>query len=293
MAIGSRLDSKAETTTLVLKINSLNTLNTTSEHIIAPWKHHFLSGGSYLYKGVASLGHGVLVVHRQREATVSRACKEEIDRLTNELQHVNAAATDCYTKATQFQIEALESLDHETKILASQNASLASQNEALASKLDHLSHQFVTDKQEFSEQSQKFAVSTAAQIQRLEREVARIAGDVSRLDVIREHEETIAGLKDELERVKMINTSEKNIFDERTNQLQKNVTTCEIGKERLTQEVLIIISRLQRYWVVRVDYLIWWGGWHSSHIGRDKDGIQYVYFYFFTDRLTYLYTRKS
>lgn len=181
-----------------------------------------------------------MLVYRQLEATLCKA-HEENNRLTNELQHVNTTTTGRYTK-TKLQIELLDSLKHEIKILASQNVSLASQNKALASKLEDLSNQFAKDKQEFSEQSQKFAVSTATQIQRLEKEVERIAFDLSQLDVLREHEEKIAGLKDELQRVNMINTSEKNmwssILDERTNQLQKNVTTYENDKERLTQEVI-------------------------------------------------------
>lgn len=190
-----------------------------------------------------------MLVHRQSKGTLSRA-HEEIDRLTNELQHMNTTAKGCYTKTT-LQIESLESLNHEIKILASQNVSLASHNEALASKLEDLSNQFVKDKQEFSEQSQKFAISTTTQIQRLEKEVERMAYDLSQVDVIREHEEKIAGLKDELEHVHMINSSEKNmwrsILDERTNQLQKHVTTYEIDKERLTQEVLMTLPRLHHY----------------------------------------------
>ena len=253
----------------------------------------------------------VFLPYRQCEATLSGA-HEEIDKLANKLQHVDTTTTCRYIQ-TDLPIELLESLNHEIKILASQNVSLASHNEALASKLEDLSHQFAKDKQEFSEQSQKFAVSTAAQIQRLEKEVEiafdlsqldvlreheeknvtlashnealaskledlshqfakdkqefseqsqkfsvstavqiqrlekeveSIAFDLSRLDVLREHEEKIAGLKDELQRVNMMNTSEKkmwrSILDERTNQFQKSFTTYENDKESLTKEVITI-----------------------------------------------------
>jgi DNA repair exonuclease SbcCD ATPase subunit len=184
----------------------------------------------------------VFLPYRQCEATLSGA-HEEIDRLTNKLQHVDTTTTCRYIQ-TELPIELLESLNHEIKLLASQNVSLASHNEALSSKLEDLSHQFAKEKQEFSEQSQKFAVSTAAQIQRLEKEVESMAYDLSRLDVLREHEEKIAGLKNELQRVNMMNTSEKkmwrSILDERTTQLQKSFTTYENDKEKLTQEVIMI-----------------------------------------------------